>query len=122
MAGRMHRMMRLTMSDSYWSDMVRGCEGFADVARIREKITTALGPSEDIRKDLLLQLDNVHATLLANDKDKRKDVLLKAAYDILNTISSTYHADALMTTATWDDAECDGFCLLDELQDLLEED
>lgn len=109
------------MSDSYWSDMVRGCDSFADVARIREKITTTLGPSEDIRKDLLLQLDNVHATLLANDKDKRKDVLLRAAYDILNNMNKTYWADALATTATWDDAECDGFCLLEELQNILEE-
>lgn len=115
-------MTRLTMSDSYWSDLVASCEGFADVARIREKITTALGPSEDIRQDLLLQLDNVHATLLANDKDARKDVLLKAAYDILSNMNKTYWADALATTATWDDAECDGFCLLDELRDILEED
>lgn len=109
------------MSDSYWLEVIRGCEGFADAARVRHMINTSLGPSEESREILLLALDRVHSTLLEKSKELRKDVLLRAAYDILTNIDNNHESDALATTAIWDDSVCDGYCLLEELQDILGE-
>lgn len=50
----------------------------------------------------------------------RKDILLKAAYDILKECNrGPYVKNALEVTAIWDDAECDGYCLMDEISDEL---
>ena len=46
----------------------------------------------------------------------RKDVLLQAAYDILKQCSdSSTVLDVMSVTAYWDEAECDGYCLLDDI-------
>lgn len=48
--------------------------------------------------------------------ENRKDVLLKAAYDILKKCEkSRFVENVLSTTAIWDDAECDGYCLMGEI-------
>lgn len=48
--------------------------------------------------------------------ENRKDVLLKAAYDILKKCErSPVVENVLSTTAIWDDAECDGYCLMGEI-------
>lgn len=53
-------------------------------------------------------------------KEDRKDILLKAAYDLLRTQhKSHYVLNILTTTAIWDDVECDGGCLMEEIADLL---
>ncbi len=50
----------------------------------------------------------------------RRDVLLKAAYDILSKLDKMdYVESALYLTAYWDDAECDGFCLRDDIAEVL---
>ena len=50
----------------------------------------------------------------------RRNVLLKAAYDLLALQrDSSYTLSLLNETATWDDAECDGYCLMEEIADLL---
>lgn len=52
----------------------------------------------------------------------RKAVLLRAAYDILKKCNeSPYTISAIEATAYWDDAECDGSCLLQEIADELGE-
>ena len=52
--------------------------------------------------------------------ETRKDVLLKAAYDLLKKCeTSRYVENILAMTATWDDAECDGYCLMNEIADEL---
>lgn len=50
----------------------------------------------------------------------RKTILLKAAYDILKKCDeSRYVLNVLEQTATWDNAECDGLCLLEEIAEEL---
>mgnify|MGYP003393432982 FL=1 len=51
---------------------------------------------------------------------ERKDILLLAAYDLLRKCSnSRYVLDAMETTVFYDDAECDGACLLQDIKDEL---
>lgn len=51
----------------------------------------------------------------------RKTILLKAAYDLLKKQDrSSYVLNILATTAHWDGAECDGYCLMSEIADELE--
>jgi len=48
--------------------------------------------------------------------ENRKEILLKAAYDILKKChDSEYVVEAMGETAFYDDAECDGNCLLDDI-------
>jgi hypothetical protein len=52
---------------------------------------------------------------------ERKDILLRAAYDILTKCNrSRYVLSAMETTAFYDDAVCDGYCLLGEIADILD--
>lgn len=58
---------------------------------------------------------------MSEKTEDRKDVLLKAAYDLLNQQQNSHYVlNLLEETAIWDDAECDGFCLMDEIADLLD--
>jgi hypothetical protein len=59
---------------------------------------------------------------MTGEQQKRAKVLIQAAIDILEQCeNSPYVLDALQVTATWDDTECDGSCLLEEMKDLLVE-
>jgi hypothetical protein len=50
------------------------------------------------------------------DTENRKDVLLGATYDLLKKIQeSLYVLNALETTVFYDDVECDGMCLANEI-------
>ncbi len=52
--------------------------------------------------------------------EERAKTLLKAAYDLLHKQTETpYVLDMLTETAIWDDAECDGYCLMEEIAELL---
>jgi len=55
------------------------------------------------------------------DVENRKDVLLKATLDLLKKCDDgPYVRNILEETAIWDDAECDGFCLMEDIENLLE--
>lgn len=47
----------------------------------------------------------------------RKDVLLKAAYDLLKKCEESpyYTLNVLEETAFYDDTDCDGYCLKDDI-------
>lgn len=46
----------------------------------------------------------------------RREILLKAAYDILKKCDEgPYVKNALEETAFYDEAECDGFCLMEDI-------
>ena len=46
----------------------------------------------------------------------RRDVLLRAAYDLLATINnSPFTESALGTLVRYDDANCDGMCLMQDI-------
>jgi len=48
--------------------------------------------------------------------------LLKATRDILTKCDQSHYVlDVMSTTAIWDNAECDGGCLLSEINDILGE-
>ena len=48
--------------------------------------------------------------------------LLKATLDILKQCNeSGYVKDVMEVTAIWDEAECDGKCLMEEVEALVEE-
>lgn len=50
----------------------------------------------------------------------RRDILLRAAYDILKKCEEgPYVKDVMSTTAVWDEVECDGHCLMEEIGNLL---
>lgn len=52
--------------------------------------------------------------------EDRKDILLRAAYDILKRCDDgPYVKDPLGVCARWDNANCDGGCLMEEIADLL---
>ena len=52
--------------------------------------------------------------------EDRKTVLLKAAYDILKKCDEgPYVVDALGVTAVWDGADCDGYCLMEDIKNEL---
>lgn len=51
---------------------------------------------------------------------ERQLVLLKATLDILKECNKgSYVKNVLETSAIWDEAECDGYCLMQEIEDLL---
>lgn len=54
-------------------------------------------------------------------EDDRRDILLRAAYDILKKCDDSPHVlDPMVATAIWDGVECDGGCLMEEIRDLLD--
>ena len=51
----------------------------------------------------------------------RKDVLLRAAYDLLRKCDeSAYVLSAMETTVHYDGCECDGYCLMVDIFEVLE--
>ncbi len=56
-----------------------------------------------------------------NYKIERMEILLKAAHDLLEKQNrSNYVLNLLEQTAQWDDTNCDGYCLLEEIKEILE--
>lgn len=56
----------------------------------------------------------------AHTDAERKDILLKAAYDLLKKQDRSHYVLNLLTeTAHWDEADCDGHCLMTEISELL---
>lgn len=54
--------------------------------------------------------------------ETREITLLKATLEILRKCQeSDYVLNVLETTAIWDDVECDGNCLMKEIEELFEE-
>lgn len=54
--------------------------------------------------------------------NRRAIILLKATSDILKKVEKDHYAQVFFgKTAVWDDVECDGYCLMEEINDLLEE-
>jgi len=52
--------------------------------------------------------------------EDRSLILLRATYDILKKCDEGgYVKNVMTTTAIWDDAECDGYCLMAEIKDEL---
>lgn len=57
---------------------------------------------------------------MTEEQQKQARKLLKATFDILQKCDNSGHVlDVLSTTAIWDEVECDGYCLKDEIEDLL---
>ena len=53
-------------------------------------------------------------------KVERMEILLKAAYDLLKKQEASHYVlNILETTAVWDDAECDGYCLMEEIEEII---
>jgi hypothetical protein len=49
-------------------------------------------------------------------RKNRKDVLLKAAYDLLRKADNAHFVEqATCITVHYDDAECDGYCLMEDI-------
>ena len=58
-------------------------------------------------------IDAIDETIEILKKYKRSEILLKAAYDILaKQLESAYVLNLLEETAEYDEATCDGSCLL----------
>jgi len=50
----------------------------------------------------------------------RKAILLRAAYDLLKRASQEYYVTSATSILTrFDDANCDGFCLMEDIADEL---
>jgi hypothetical protein len=50
----------------------------------------------------------------------RKTILLKAALELLEKIDASNYGDILGTTVFYDDADCDGSCLIEDIKICLE--
>jgi len=49
--------------------------------------------------------------------ENRKDTLLKACLSLLEKQENSYYVlNLLATTITYDDAECDGYCLMEDIK------
>nr|DAM04355.1 MAG TPA: hypothetical protein [Caudoviricetes sp.] len=54
--------------------------------------------------------------------ENRAIVLLKACYELLNKQKNSFYVLNLLTeTVFYDDADCDGYCLSDDIEDYLME-
>ena len=54
------------------------------------------------------------------EQQERAKILMKATCDILNKCDEgPYVKSVFQQTAIWDEAECDGYCLHEELNNLL---
>lgn len=54
-------------------------------------------------------------------RSERRDVLLRAAYEMLQKcIHARYVVSPAEVTVFYDDAECDGHCLLDDIRSEIE--
>jgi hypothetical protein len=54
-------------------------------------------------------------------EEDRKTILLRAAYDLLKKQDeSPYVMNLLMQTAEYDETDCDGFCLMNDIEIELE--
>ena len=52
----------------------------------------------------------------------REHILLRAAYQLLKKQDQSHYVLNLLEEDTvWDEATCDGYCLMEEAKDLLEE-
>ena len=52
--------------------------------------------------------------------EKREKELLLAAYQYIRNVYQSNYADALGITVNYDEAECDGFCLGNDISYLLD--
>ena len=53
--------------------------------------------------------------------EDRKEILLKAAYDLLKQCENAHFVeDPMFITVNYDDAECDGSCLMQDIADELD--
>lgn len=59
---------------------------------------------------------------MTKEQQERAKTLLQATSDILNKCDKgIYVKNVLEMTAVWDEAECDGLCLKEEIEFLIEE-
>lgn len=59
---------------------------------------------------------------MKKEQQERAKILLQATLDILKKCDEgTYIQNVMEVTAIWDEAECDGNCLKDDIEDLLDE-
>ena len=57
---------------------------------------------------------------MSNLKERRMKELLQAAYDIIGKQEKSHYVlNVLEQTTRYDDADCDGSCLLDDIADVL---
>ena len=58
---------------------------------------------------------------IPDTEDERFLVLMRAAYQLLKKQDESYYVlNLLGETTVWDGVECDGYCLMEELAQLLE--
>ena len=59
---------------------------------------------------------------MTKEQQERAKILMQAALDILNKCDEgIYVKNVMEVTAIWDEAECDGYCLKEELGQLMDE-
>lgn len=55
-------------------------------------------------------------------QENRAKILLKATHEILTKCNeAAYVQNVMSVTAIWDEVECDGNCLMEEIGELIEE-
>lgn len=88
---------------------------------LRDLISRAIVPplKEGRREDMQPYFMPAHVAQRQAEQD-RAPILLKAAYDLLQKQDRSHYVLNLLTeTAHWDEADCDGHCLMGEIKDLL---
>lgn len=53
---------------------------------------------------------------MSKKKEYRKEILLRAAYDLLKRSEESYYVqETTSITVRYDDANCDGYCLMEDI-------
>jgi hypothetical protein len=87
--------------------------------KARERLKTILGREFHNYIDTELAGDFAYKLVQALDSE-RKDVLLKATYDLIKTCDDSHYVlNVCSTTVFYDDAECDGYCLANDIANVL---
>lgn len=59
---------------------------------------------------------------MTKQQEERAKILLKATHEILTKCNeAVFVEDVMSVTAIWDEAECDGNCLMEDIGELIKE-
>jgi hypothetical protein len=59
--------------------------------------------------------------MITKEQQEKSIILLEAVKQILDKTNTSYYVDSFFNfTAIYDDAECDGYCLYEDIKYLLE--
>lgn len=117
-------IVKLLREKAYWDGYIDGAK---ELEKENEKLRQQIGLyKEMLNRNPCVRIPDWHCSdcLEENTKlkqaNKRAKVLLKATLDLLQKQKDSYYVlNLLETTSFYDEAECDGYCLFDDIENFL---